>query len=109
MSSTKGKRSGGKNQPQLANLDELEIVIGPRVAAARHAKGLTQYRLATRMSAHQTTIAFIETRTILPSRHFVDKLVKALDISLFELLRAPDPWELTVKVGRDGRLPKSAS
>ena len=112
MNSTKEKASGGKSQrsqPRLADLPELEIVIGPRIAAARRSKGLTQYGLATRIPCHQTTIAFIETRKQIPSRLFTDRLVELLDIPLFELLRAPDPWELTLKVGRDGRLPKSSS
>ena len=109
MSSTKRKASDEKNQPRLANLSELGFVIGPRIAAARRSKGLTQYALATRMPCHQTTIAFIETRKDVPSRLFTDRLVELLDIPLFELLRAPDPWELTLKVGRASRPPKSPS
>ena len=103
MNSTKREHSDGKqqrSQPQLADLSELKIIMGPRLAAARHSKKLTQHRLAARMPCHQTTIAFIETRKKLPSRQFMDRLVVVLGISLFEFLRAPDPWELTAKVGR---------
>jgi len=103
MSATKGRTSDREkqaSQPQLADLAELYIVLGPRVAAARRSKKLTQHRLAARMSCHQTTIAFMETRKLMPGRQFMDRLVTVLDISLFEMLRAPDPWELTLKVGR---------
>ncbi len=44
---------------------------------------------------HQVTIATMETRKkSAPTREMLDCLVEVLGIPLFELLRAPDPWEL---------------
>ena len=83
------------NTPELANLAELKQVIGHRLASARHAKGWTQIQLAQHVPCHFISIAFYETKHWTPSRVMVDKLVIALEIPLFELLRAPDPWEVS--------------
>jgi len=94
MKKTKETQSNGSSHPQLANNDELKIVLGRRIAAARKASGLTQKQLSYKIGGHQVTVALWETGKTLPLRPALDLLVVELGISLFELIRAPDPWEL---------------
>lgn len=96
MSSTKRKRSSGKREtsPLLATTVELRQVLGIRLAAARRNKDMSQHELGFLLGTHQVSIAQHETEGVLPCRPMLDEVVKLLDIPLFELLRAPDPWEL---------------
>jgi len=83
------------NQPQLANLAELRLVLGGRLAAVRRARGWSQHQMSVRLGYHQVRIANIELGWKMPSLEILDKYTKILDIALYELLRKPDPWELT--------------
>ncbi len=98
MNSTEETSSNGptrREQPRLATEPELKKVLGKRIAAARRAKKYRQHQMAARMPCHQRTIDAVERGRLLPKRDLIDRFVEVLGISLYELLRAPDPWELS--------------
>jgi len=63
----------------------INTKLGKRIKKARKEKHITQQKLAEMVHMHETTISRIETGTINPSVHTINKLAKALKVSMSEL------------------------
>lgn len=59
--------------------------FGYRIRELRHQRGLSQENLATRSSLHRTYIGFVERAERNPTLKTIEKLARALDVSLAEL------------------------
>ena len=70
----------------------MSKTIGQRICEVREKKGFTQKELAERLGCAQTTVAGWEGRSQrLPSKHFLVKLTKVLNITLDYLLNLQVP------------------
>lgn len=73
---------------ECAKLD-LHFEISQMVLGARIRRGLTQTKLAKLVGTHQPSIARIESGLQLPSLTFLEKIAKALNVSLVPPTFAP--------------------
>ena len=79
--------------------------FGQRLAAARHAKGLSQTQLAELLNTTQKTIDYYERRALNPTLDFIERAAKALDVSAADLLGA-EPTQTPSKPGPVPQLQK---
>lgn len=79
--------------------------FGQRLAAARHAKGLSQTQLAQLLNTTQKTIDYYERRALNPTLDFIERAAKALDVSAADLLGA-EPTQPPSKPGPVPQLQK---
>lgn len=64
--------------------------LATRLRVIRNKRGLTQQRLADLMGTSRTIICRYEARVVYPETHSVERMAKALDVSVNDLLE-PDP------------------
>lgn len=69
------------------NETKLLQSFGKRIAEVRKSKGMTQNQLAERVSMSVVTIAYIETGKRWVRLATLDKIAKALKVSVSELFR----------------------
>lgn len=69
------------------NEDKLLQKFGKRIAEVRKSKGITQSQLAERVNMSVVTIAYIETGKRWVRLATLDKIARALDVSVVELFR----------------------
>ena len=62
---------------------------GPRLAALRQRRGLTQAALARKINGHVMTISRLERGANTPSIRLLQRLAKALDVPITALLGGP--------------------
>lgn len=67
---------------------------GPKLARLRQAKGWTQQQLAVEAGVHAMTISTAERGAVEPLLATVERIARALDVPLVELLE-PEPEEAT--------------
>jgi len=67
--------------------DKLLQKFGKRIAEVRKSKGMTQSQLAERVSMSVVTIAYIETGKRWVRLATLDKIARALGVSVAELFR----------------------
>jgi len=71
----------------MASEDLFLKQLGQHIAAIRKNKGVTQEKLADLVDVHRTYIGFIEQGKRNPSIGNINKIAKALDVSLVEIFK----------------------
>jgi transcriptional regulator with XRE-family HTH domain len=67
------------------------MMIGERLRAIREAKKLTQGDIERRSGLFRSHISRVENGLILPSIATLEKIARALDMPLYQVLYEPDP------------------
>lgn len=69
----------------MASEDKFLKQLGQRIAEIRKSKGVTQEKLADMVDVHRTYIGFIEQGKRNPSIGNINKVAKALHVSLVDI------------------------
>lgn len=97
-----GSREAGGMIFDVARTSVPDSNFGQRLAAFRHAAGISQRQLATQCEISQRMIAHYETRGALPPGHVLTQLAEALSVSVDELVgtKAPRPVSARTQASR---------
>jgi transcriptional regulator with XRE-family HTH domain len=87
---------------------ELRSIIAYNVRRLRVAKGVSQENLAIDASIDRTYMSRLERGIQNPTVDVLERLAKALDQPIIELLREPDGENLKIAPLRGGRRAKSS-
>ena len=65
----------------------LQINVGKQIQKLRESKGLSQQDLAAKCNFEKSTMSRLETGRVNPTLSTLEKVAKALDVSIVELFR----------------------
>lgn len=72
---------------EASNMSELKTIIGYKIREIRRARSLSQEQLGEKVDMSQSYIGEIERGEVNVSLETLDKLTRALDVTMLELLR----------------------
>jgi transcriptional regulator with XRE-family HTH domain len=67
--------------------NSLQINVGKQIQKIRESKGLSQQDLAAKCNFEKSNMSRLETGRVNPTLSTLDKVAKALDVTLIELFR----------------------
>jgi ribosome-binding protein aMBF1 (putative translation factor) len=82
---TKFELSNTTTQKSSMSENSLQIIVGKNIQRIRESKGISQQELAAKCNFEKSNMSRLEAGRVNPTLSTLEKVAKALDISLAEL------------------------
>jgi ribosome-binding protein aMBF1 (putative translation factor) len=82
---TKFELSNTTTQKSSMSENSLQIIIGKNIQKIRESKGISQQELAAKCNFEKSNMSRLEAGRVNPTLSTLEKVAKALDVSLAEL------------------------